>query len=189
MADHTANANAIYEIVSVVTTGTSTPLSPEYQRLIKQHLVSPIEYSHQINLEPLEVPINAAPWLGVVERRLDSSIGVKGAEVAQPGVFLSSDVVSAAKNFFAASSSLLPVEPYLYGLSTGELVAEFEAQPSRMTVIINANKALALTTIQGQTVHKEIVIEAAPAARIRADMESLVGRVGMEKHGSMDTER
>ncbi len=72
-------------------------------------------------------------WLADVENRIQNSIG---QDTAPSSEWLTPDAGKAALHFLQYAGDLLPCEPHIYGTREGNLVAEFETQRLRMTVIV-----------------------------------------------------
>jgi hypothetical protein len=133
------------------------------------------------SIEPL-----GASWLGAVQRRLNASIGIEGT--ISDGTWLPRDVVTAANNFFDATSSLLPSEPYLYSSRAGNLVAEFENKLGRMTLILSKDTAVALASVGKERIQKRIDLAGVTPARLRSDISGITDRL-RTTHGSVGTKR
>jgi hypothetical protein len=189
MANDTAPANAIVQFLATLGTGTQPPLDFNAFRA-KVHLYAALPmFEPQNDLASVTMTTGSpiAPWLGAVERRLNASVGVDGSKDLQNGTHLSKEIVAAATKFFAATSYMLPAEPYLYAIPGGELVAEFnDGSDGRMTVVISDETVLALTIVGGQTVYKEISIKAQTSATLQKDLATVTDRLHTDKHASMD---
>jgi hypothetical protein len=191
MTDTTARSNTILTFLTGTSTANTTTTFA--------HLKTPAHgwyssdaigaFNVRDPIDSFQVSGPVAPWLGAVERRLNASIAITGSAEENDGTALNKDVVTAANAFFAATSSMLPSEPYLYGLPTGELVAEFEAQKGRMTIVISSDTATAMSVVDGETLHREIALQAATPDDLQSNLSAIMDRLGTDKHGSMDTQR
>jgi hypothetical protein len=192
MADPTAPANATLTFVTATSTGTVTPIDFEkFRALVQGYAVSSAASSSAI---PGQATITAgapvASWLGAIERRLNASIGLDGSPDLKSGTHLSKEIVAAATSFFAATSYMLPAEPHLYAIPSGELVAEFDdGGAGRMTIVISDKNALALAVVDGHAVYKDISLIANTSSDLQRDLASVTSRLDTEKHASMDPRR
>jgi len=193
MANNTAPANAIVQILTTLGTGTQPAIDfDKFHALIHQYVALPGFEPHHVDSPNVKMAPGSriAPWLGAVERRLNASIGVDGSKGLTDGTHLSKEIVAAATKFFAATSYMLPTEPYLYAIPGGELVAEFDdGSDGRMTVVISDETVLALTIVNGQSVYKEIPIKAQTSATLQKDLASVTDRLNTDKHAPMDSRR
>jgi hypothetical protein len=164
--------------------GAATVLSHDQLlgRYLKEHAQSRPLTDPSIASQETEVSGDVAPWLGAVQRRLNASIGITGAST-DDGTWLEKDVVAAANSFFEVTSYLLPGEPYLYALHSGELVAEFENAPYRMTLILSKDAAIALAAIGGETIHKRISLTAAAPQVLRRELSTIIDGLHTDQHG------
>lgn len=128
-----------------------------------------------------------APWLGNVQRRLNASIGIAGAP--NDGSSLPKDVVLAANSFFEATSYMLPNEPHMYASHSGDLVAEFESNAGRMTLIVSKDQAVALAVVGNEMIQKNISLTATAPAALQDQLSTITDRLRIRLHGSMDPQR
>jgi hypothetical protein len=134
----------------------------------------------------LQYPL-AAPWLANVQRRLNNSVGLDLA--APDGQWLTKGVVSAANTFFQATSDLLPIEPFLYSSTQGDLVAEFQGVEIPITVIFSTSNAIALAVIAGQPLKFTIPLAATPAGALRSELTKITEILRAKRHEPVDAER
>lgn len=130
-----------------------------------------------------------APWLGAVQRRLNASIGIEGADALRDGSSLTKEVVSNANSFFEATSNLFPSEPYLYGSRNGDLIAEFEGKVGRMTVVVTSHNLIAFAVAGNETFKKQFDIVPFASAPIRHEIADIAERLGSGRYGSVDSEK
>jgi hypothetical protein len=183
-ADHSASVSFVL--------GTSTASAPTsddatYRKALDEYLKASSTRRLVIDASALDRNTNitntVAPWLGAVQRRLNASIRIDGSAEMPEGPWLSKEVVGSANVFFDATSNLLPSEPYLYGLPTGELVAEFDSNAGRMTLIVSKDTATALATVEGDVVHKSIKLVANTPAAMRSELSAVVSRLRIKQDG------
>jgi hypothetical protein len=131
----------------------------------------------------------AAPWLGQLQRRLNLSIGLGTAVQNREGQWLGGDVVTAANNFFQATSDMFPAEPYIYSSREGDLVAEFSGGRGPLTMILSPKQAIAFAVVDGRRIHKEIPLTAVRVADLRAQLAEITDVVLAGQHGPVDPAR
>lgn len=187
MTDSTAKSSGIFYLST--STGTATPgdyaAGLSMMKLEAAVFSAPVE----INRGSTVIETATAPWFGTVQRRLNASIGAAGSAELASGASLSSEVVSAANSFFAAASAILPSEPYLYGMPNGKLVAEFVTSGAPLTVVFSDRSALAMSTIDGETVHAKIPLEARTAAAVQEDLTAFTSNLRAKHHVPLETGR
>lgn len=174
--------------VTGTSTGTAAP-TDQLSFLTKLQLAkqSAVPQEPRIAGTGTTVHTPTASWLGDVQRRLNASIGVSGGSDLLSGAALASGVVSTANNFFGAVSSLLPSEPYLYGLPHGRLVAEFKTPHGGLTLVISETSALAMSTLNGEAIHQSIPLFARPASEIQKDLAKFTSHLGIDEHGALES--
>ena len=123
----------------------------------------------------------AAPWLGAVQRRLETSVATPDdrsnpASIAEP-------IASAAIAFFEATSDVLPGEPFLYPTTKGDVVAEFVGAHGRLTGILGSEHLLLHAVIDGKVMQYEANI-GDDFNGIRQQLKSLSLKLQPEDHGT-----
>lgn len=182
MTEATASRSASISIGTEPAVGPTAPTQPTVVGPPRSYTEN--QYFMTPDAQLYSVEPASAPWLGAVQRRLNASIGIEGSTI--DGTWLPEDVVTAANTFFNATSYLFPSEPYIYSSRVGNLVAEFESNLGRMTLILSKDSALALASVGPEKIQKRIDFASATPARLRSDVSGITDRL-RTSHGSVGT--
>lgn len=134
---------------------------------------------------PTRIP---APWLPKLERRIKNSAAQPEEELLDnDGSWLRRSVIDAADCFFRETSDVLPSEPYLYGSTKGDLVAEYNCPAGKMTQILGDRFVICFTVINGKTWHTELEVQDKDFEATRIELRRITKSLA-HKHGEdLDT--
>jgi hypothetical protein len=137
------------------------------------------------HMSPTVIP---APWLPVVERRLQNSIAPRNfCEAEDDGSWIGEKIANTAIDFFQETSDLLPSEPYIYSSQKGDLVAEHDLGSKKLTNIIGESFVLTFLFEDGEITKKEFDITEKGFNEIRESFKNLKNTLPPQYHGVLET--
>ncbi|HEY1801648.1 MAG TPA: hypothetical protein VGG46_12005 [Terriglobales bacterium] len=116
-------------------------------------------------------------WLPTIQHRILSSVNPPDIEYVNDGRWLTSEIATQALNFFAATSDLLPGEPYLYTSIDGDLVAEFKGKRGTLTNVVGKISVLAFASVDGKIHNASLKIAESDVDKVRAGLRQLTERL------------
>lgn len=122
----------------------------------------------------------APSWLESTKKHIRESIAPFGQEISDDGRWLRQESASTAIDFFEAVGDLLPGNPYLYGSTKGDVVAEFEGDSYSLTVVITTDFALMFAVQDGAPIEKKIEF----MLDYRKELERFSQRLSVGRYGS-----
>jgi hypothetical protein len=146
----------------------------KFGKTLSENQPDRLVYAHHI-------PIPA--WLDGIERKIRESIIPFGEDAPEGGRWLRKESADSAIAFFRETADLWAIEPFVYGSTKGDLIAEFGDKKGPLTVIISPDFALLFAAI-GET---PLEVRLTDREKYREGIENLNKRLGAAEHGTLGT--
>ena len=141
--------------------------------------------SDSISMDIATLGTAVPTWLARVEQRIRNSVEPAGKAVENEGQWLPSNIVEVALPFLREVAETFPCEPFIYSSNRGDLIAEFDASPYRMTMVITP-KSVLIYAVRGAAAFDLTLDPSSPGLTLRQSIQGLIQRVRAGKYGDMD---